>query len=118
MEHAGRGIERLSLLEEAHRERDREGSEGEAASRFQSGRHPLEDRGLVAAAEQPEPALAETDDRIELGRERKRTHVELDEFDRRPVSDRGVTSEAEEVRRTVDTDHVEPSPGECEGVPA
>ena len=63
--------------------------------------------GLVAAAEQPEPALAEADGRVELAVERSRSRTSSSSNVRpEPVGLRRLACEPDEVGAVVDADHL------------
>ena len=76
MQHTGGCVERLALLEEPQREIRGERAHGHRGAGSHRAADPSEHVRLVAAAEQPEPALTEADGRVELGVVRQRPDVE------------------------------------------
>src|SRR6185312_4440053 len=77
VEHAGRRVVLLPRLQVSQRERGRERADREGAAGPEGGGDAAEHGGLVAPAEQPETALAQTDGGVELPGPVQVAHVEL-----------------------------------------
>ena len=78
---------------------------------------PTEDLGLVVAAEEPEPALAQAQHGVELAVVRPASgRPVLSNSRGQAIGCGGGARQGDEVRRQVDADDVEPAPGQCERV--
>ena len=113
VQHAGRGIERLAVLEEPDGERSTRTRVSASRPPGRSARgDPAEHVDLVAPAEQPEAALAQADHGVELAVERELAHVEhLEASPASALGRRRVTGERDEVGRVVDADDVDARAG-------
>ena len=118
VEHTDGGVEALPLLEEADGEGGRKRGDSEPTTGPERGGNALEGSRLVAATEEPESPLAETDDGVELAVVGELADVADLEARRQPVRGCGISGQGDEVVRQVDAHHVDPAPGECERVPA
>src|SRR5262245_10153724 len=118
MQDTGRGVVRLPVLEEPDGERSGKRAERQSATGLHASRDPREHGRFLPTAEQPEPALAQADDGIEVSVVREVPDVHLDEFDGQTFGRGGPAAQADEVRRAVYPDDVETAAREGKRVPS
>ena len=117
VQHAGGGIVRLARLEVSHREGGREGADRQPTAGPDRGRDPAEHLGLVAAAEQPEAALAQADRGVELPRRRRgRARRARGTAAARPSASAAAPGQATNSARGRRPTTSNPAPGERERV--
>ena len=117
VQHPGPGVELLFLLQEPQREVGGEGREREPTPRPDRGAEPGDDPGVVVAAEEPEPALTDTDHRVERLLERELADVEHLEPGRQAFGGGRLGRERDEVGRQIDPGDLDPPSGEFQRVP-
>src|SRR5271169_368273 len=118
VEDPGGGVEGLAGFEPAGGEEQRERRDGEGGAGSQRPSDAGEHRGLLAPAEEAEPALAEAEDRVEARVVGEVPDVAGDEAGREALLRRGGAGERHELRGGVDPGDREAPRGEREGVAA